>query len=214
MTPSRFIQTKSQLISIGLTGGIGSGKTTVSKMFGARGAILIDTDSIAHKISAPGGIAITQIQSAFGSNFITPEGAMDRNRMRAHVFTNYASKTLLESILHPLIYTETIRIASLAKNITYLILIVPLLIESRQWQHCITRTLVIDCKKETQIVRVMRRNNMTRKQVNAILENQITRTERLIFADDIIENNSEKTALIPQVKKLHTYYLSLTKKNV
>lgn len=208
------IQTKSPLISIGLTGGIGSGKTTVGQMFCARGATLIDTDIIAHQISAPGGIAIPEIRSRFGPAFITPEGALNRKRMRAHIFTNHTSKALLEEILHPLIYTETMRAATTVQNITYLIFVVPLLIESILWQRCTTRILVVDCKKETQIFRAMQRDNMTRKQISTIIENQITRTERLIFADDIIENNFDKAALIPQIEQLHTYYLSLAKQNI
>ena len=198
--------------SIGLTGGIGSGKTTVANLFGELGAAIIDTDAIAHQLSAPGGAAIAAIRATFGDDFITPEGAMDRARMRAHVFTDTSARKQLESILHPLIRSETAQAAAEARG-DYLIFVVPLLVESQQWRKRISRILVVDCAEEVQISRVMQRNAMSRAQVEAIMAAQATRAERLAAADDVIENNLDTAVLLPQITALHAHYLSLAKTN-
>lgn len=199
---------QSTLLSIGLTGGIGSGKTTVANLFGARGAAIVDTDAIAHQLSAPGGIAIDAIRATFGAAFITVDGAMDRARMRALVFAEAAARKRLEAILHPLIRAETARAAATAQG-DYLIFVVPLLVESPQWRTPLSRILVVDCAEHIQITRVMQRNGMTRAQVTAIMATQATRTERLAAADDVIKNNLGSVALIPQIEHLHTCYLRL-----
>ena len=154
--------------SIGLTGGIGSGKTTVADLFGERGAALIDTDAIAHQLTTPGGAAIDAIRAAFGDDFIGADGAMDRARMRAHVFADAGARKRLEAVLHPLIRSETARAAQAARG-DYLIFVVPLLVESQQWRTRTSRILVVDCSEEVQIARVMQRNGMTRTQVEAAL---------------------------------------------
>lgn len=202
----------SPVLSIGLTGGIGSGKTTIANIFRQYNVELIDTDVIAHKISSSKGIAIPLISATFGDKFITSHGALDRNRMRAYIFNHYPAKIKLEKILHPLIWQEAIR---MTKNITsaYVIYIVPLLTELREWRQYVNRILVIDCTEEAQITRVMQRSRMPYKQVQAIIATQNTRSARLLIADDIIENNSEKTALPPQIEKLHKYYLTIVKNN-
>ena len=198
--------------SIGLTGGIGSGKTTVANLFGELGAAIIDTDAIAHQLTVPGGAAIAAIRTAFGDDFITAEGAMDRGKMRAHVFADVDARKQLESILHPLIRSETARAAAEARG-DYLIFVVPLLVESQQWRHRTSRILVVDCSEEVQISRVMQRNAMSRAQVEAIMAAQATRADRLAAADDIIENNLDTAALMPQIAALHARYLSLAKTN-
>ncbi|SRR5450830_25604 len=197
--------------SIGLTGGIGSGKTTVANLFGALGAAIIDTDAIAHQLTATGGVAIEAIRTGFGDAFIGADGAMDRARMRAHVFATSAERKRLEAILHPLIRNETSRAAACAQG-DYLIFVVPLLVESPQWQARTTRVLVVDCAEEIQIARVMQRNGMTRAQVEAIMAAQATRAQRLAAADDVIANNSDNAALTSQVASLHCTYLALAKR--
>lgn len=200
------------LFSVGLTGGIGSGKTTVADLFGERGAALIDTDAIAHRLTMPGGAAIDAIRATFGDRFIGADGAMDRARMRAHVFADAAARKRLEAVLHPLIRSETARAAQAARG-DYLIFVVPLLVESQQWRTRTSRILVVDCSEEVQIARVMQRNGMTRAQVEAIMAAQATRAERLAAADDVIENNGNAAALLPQIERLHALYLSMAKTN-
>ncbi|WP_034296720.1 dephospho-CoA kinase [Herbaspirillum sp. RV1423] len=207
-----FFTAASRPFSVGLTGGIGSGKTTVANLFAERGAALIDTDAIAHQLTTPGGAAIASIRAAFGDGFIDADGAMDRARMRAHVFADAGARQRLESILHPLIRSETVRAAGEAHG-DYLIFVVPLLVESQQWRKRASRILVVDCTEEVQIARVMQRNGMTREQVQAIIAAQATRAERLAVADDVIENNLDTAALLPQIERLHALYLSLAKTN-
>lgn len=197
-----------QMLSIGVTGGIGCGKTTVADMFAARGASVIDTDQIAHALTAPGGIALPAIEAQFGSAFILPNGAMDRARMRAHVFSDPNAKQQLEAILHPLIRTETERAAQQSCG-RYVMFVVPLLIESGTWQSRLSRILVIDCPEALQIARVMQRNGLTEAEVRAIMQAQVSRDVRLTAADDIIINEAGIAALTPQVERLHAQYSAL-----
>lgn len=194
--------------SVGLTGGIGSGKSTVADMFAERGAAIIDTDLIAHHLCAPGGAAVKTIRAAFGAAFIDPDGAMDRAAMRDKVFSEPAAKQQLEAILHPLIRAETERAAQQAEG-DYLMLVVPLLVESGNWAQRVTRVLVIDCPEALQIERVMQRNGLSEAQVRAIMAYQVSRTARLAAADDVIVNDGDASALVPQVDRLHALYLSL-----
>jgi dephospho-CoA kinase len=196
--------------SIGLTGGIGSGKTTVADMFAARGAAVIDTDQIAHRLTAPGGAAIAEIRAQFGDAFLTDDGAMDRAKVREYVFAEPAAKTRLESILHPLIRIETERAAAQAQGI-YLIFVVPLLVESGSWKQRASRVLVVDCPEELQVKRVMNRSGLTESQVRAIMAAQVSRQARLAVADDIVTNDGNHVALEPQVERLHALYASLAK---
>ncbi|WP_106182879.1 dephospho-CoA kinase [Candidatus Pandoraea novymonadis] len=197
---------------IGLTGGIGSGKTTVANLFARHGVPIIDTDSIAHEITSSHGAAMTSIRTTFGSNFIAPDGSLDRNRMRALVFKDKKAKAALEAITHPLIRAKCEQ-ASSKSNEPYLIFVVPLLIESKAWwRPRIQRIVIIDCEEETQIARVMARNNFTREQVLSIIARQAGRAERRASADDIIDNNDRAPPITLQVKCLHKRYLSLAKK--
>ncbi|HEY8607254.1 MAG TPA: dephospho-CoA kinase [Noviherbaspirillum sp.] len=199
-TPRRF--------SIGITGGIGSGKTTVADMFAARGAALVDTDLIAHSLTQPGGAAIAAIHAQFGASFLTADGAMDRARMREYVFAESSAKARLEAILHPLIRIETERAAQAAQG-SYLMFVVPLLVESRGWRERVSRVLVVDCDEQTQVRRVMTRSGLPEAQVRAIMAAQATRGQRLAVADDVIDNDGDADALVPQVERLHATYLAL-----
>lgn len=196
--------------SVGLTGGIGSGKTTVANMFSARGASIIDTDSIAHVLTAPGGAAMPAIQAEFGAPFVTEEGSMDRARMRQYVFAEPTAKARLEAILHPLIRIETERAAAEAKG-SYSIFVVPLLVESRGWKQRVSRVLVVDCSEETQIRRVISRSGIPEAQVRAIMAAQASRAERLAAADDVIVNDGDTLELVPEVDRLHAMYLGLAR---
>ncbi|MFZ6732784.1 dephospho-CoA kinase [Undibacterium sp. Ji42W] len=196
--------------SLGLTGGIGSGKTTVANMLGELGAALIDTDLIAHQLTVPGGLAIPGIRTQFGDEFITADGAMDRAGIRQLVFADTAQKLKLEAILHPLIRTETERAATEARG-DYRIFVVPLLVESGNWKQRVDRILVVDCDEETQINRVMSRNQLSREQVEAIMRNQASRQARLAAADDVIVNNGNLENISEEVLRLHELYLRLAK---
>lgn len=194
--------------SLGLTGGIGSGKTTIANMFAELGATLIDTDLIAHQLTIPGGLAIPAIREQFGPKFITTQGAMDRAAIRQLVFADTEQKHKLEAILHPLIRTETEREAAQAKG-DYRIFVVPLLVESGNWKQRVDRILVVDCDEETQISRVMSRNQLNREEVIAIMRNQASRQDRLTAADDVINNDGDLKKIRDEVLRLHQRYLQL-----
>ena len=175
---------------IGLTGGIGSGKSTVAQMLVARGAYLIDADAIARSLTLPGGAAIDAIAQTFGSAYITPEGALDRDRMRQHVFANPNAKQQLEAIIHPLVSLEAQRQAQVgvALGTKALIYDIPLLVESGRWRAQLDAVWVVDCPVETQIQRVMARNQLPRETVQSIIAAQATRAQRLAAADAVIVN--------------------------
>jgi len=201
------------MLEIGLTGGIGSGKTRVADMFAARGAALIDTDLLAHEITAPGGAAIAPLVEAFGPRCLRPDGAMDRDAMRALVFSDPSAKARLEGITHPLIRQLTeARAAAIraAGQHPYLIYVVPLLVESGTWRTRVGRVLVVDCQEATQVARVMARNGFTRDQVLSIMAKQATRAARLAVADDVIDNDGPPEALAPQVEGLDALYRRLS----
>jgi dephospho-CoA kinase len=175
--------------TIGLTGGIGSGKTTVGGMLVALGAHLVDTDAISRSLTAPGGAAIEAIRHEFGPDSIDPDGAMDRDRMRALAFSDPQALARLENILHPLIGRQADFHAAQAGPQQRVVYDVPLLVESgRRWRDKVDRILVIDCLPETQIDRVMARAGWTRPAVLAVLAKQAKRAERLAVADDVIVN--------------------------
>lgn len=194
--------------TIGLTGGIGSGKTTVANLFAERGATVIDTDAIAHQLTAPGGVAIDAIRTEFGADAIDAAGAMDRTKMRGYVFSNPNAKSRLETILHPLIRQECEQLASAAKG-AYVIFDVPLLIGSPSWRKRVHRILVVDCPEKQQISRVIQRSQLSEDQILAIMATQATRAQRLEAADDVIENDGSPTALTAKIDRLHARYLKL-----
>ena len=197
--------------SIGLTGGIGSGKSMVADLFAQLGASVIDTDAIAHSLTTPGGVAIPALREAFGDAYLTPEGALNRAAMRELVFSDVSARHQLESILHPLIGQQSMLAAQAAVG-DYLIFVVPLLVESGRWQERVDRVLVVDCPESLQVERVMRRNSLSAIQVQAIMASQAGRSERLAAADDVIVNDKDKNSIKEAVKRLHQTYLALAAK--
>ena len=204
---------KGKILLVGLTGGIGSGKTTVSDLLTQLGAGVIDTDLIAHQITGPGGSAIPLIQKEFGPDYIDASGALNRAKMRTLVFENPKFRGLLEQITHPLIQQKTIQQAlELAKNgAPYLVFVVPLLIESRTWQNLIDYLIAVDCPVETQIERVMHRNNLSRADVWKIIKAQVSRHDRNAQANTVIENTGDLDNLKSQVKNLNEKFLQISK---
>ena len=195
---------------LGLTGGIGSGKTTVANFFAELGASIIDTDAIAHQLTAPNGDAIPIIELFFGGAAIQTDGALNRSYMRDLIFQDASKKKQLETILHPLIRLEAERQALLAQG-NYLIFVVPLLFESGNWQNRVDQIAVVDCHVETQIQRVIQRNGLARAQVEAIIKSQATRSNRLAIADVVIDSEQSLMQLKKQVTTLHQVYLKIAK---
>ncbi|WP_317204224.1 dephospho-CoA kinase [Janthinobacterium sp.] len=197
--------------SVGLTGGIGCGKSTVADLFAARGASVVDTDLIAHALTGPGGAAMPALLAEFGPVCADANGALDRARMRALVFSEPAAKARLEAILHPRIRAATLAAADRADG-SYVIFAVPLLVESGGWRERVERVLVIDCPESLQIARVVARNGLPEAQVKAIMATQASRPARLAAADDVIVNDGDIAALEPQIERLHRLYLAFSKR--
>jgi dephospho-CoA kinase len=193
---------------VGLTGGIGSGKSAAADRFAAHGITVVDTDEIAHRVTRPGGSAIDAIRAAFGAGFIDDSGALDRSRMRAAVFSDPGSKARLEGILHPMIRSIAFAEARAAGS-PYAVLVVPLLLESGAYASVVDRILVIDVDESVQVERTMRRSNIPESQVRAIMANQASRADRLAAASDVIRNDGDLEHLQRQVDKLHLEYLAL-----
>ena len=188
---------------IGLTGGIGSGKSAVADMLREWGAAVIDADAVAHELTASGGGAIEAIRAAFGEAVITADGALDRSRMRELAFADPAQRARLEAILHPLIGA---RLRALARTLPgpYVVLVVPLLVESlARWRERVDRIVVVDCAPELQVSRVMRRSGLEAGQVRSILRAQATREQRLAAADEVIDNSADLDSLRRQALELH-----------
>ncbi len=195
-------------IVIGLTGGIGSGKSAVADLFAERGIAVVDTDAIAHALTAPSGAAMPAIRAEFGNGVAGADGALDRAAMRGIVFADPAARKRLEAILHPMIRIESERRLAAASS-PYAILMVPLLIESGAYRERVKRIAVVDCAEATQIARVMERNGLARREVERILAAQASRAERLAAADDVIDNDGALQRLAPQIERLHVSYLAL-----
>jgi dephospho-CoA kinase len=193
---------------IALTGGIGSGKTTVAKLFETLGADVVDTDEIAHELTRPGSPALTRIRSRFGDEYIDTDGGLDRARMRALVFQDPTAKRDLEAILHPMIRAEAARRLK-ASRARYALLVVPLLVETGGYREAAQRVLVVDCDEALQVERTTRRSGITAEQVRAIMATQVSRGQRLEAADDVILNNAGLAELAEQVKRLHAGYIAL-----
>jgi dephospho-CoA kinase len=193
---------------VGLTGGIGSGKSAAASLFEELGAAVVDTDAIAHELTAPGGAAIEPIRAAFGDEVIDARGALDRAAMRCKVFADARAKARLEAILHPLIRAEADR-RSAAARAPYVVLVVPLLVESGGYRSRVQRVAVVDCPEETQVARVMSRSGLSAEEARAIMAAQVGREQRLAVADDVIDNGGDRTALRPQVEALHRRYLEM-----
>jgi dephospho-CoA kinase len=190
---------------VGLTGGIGSGKSAAAEEFAQLGASVVDTDAIAHELTAQGGAAVAEVEGIFGKDFISG-GALDRKRMRDHVFADPAAKRRLEALLHPMIREESARRIAAAAT-PYVVHVVPLLIESPDYRSRVDRVLVVDCPEETQVERVRARSGLSETEVRAIMRTQLSRAERRAAADDVIDNGGARDALRKQVAALHQKYL-------
>jgi len=193
---------------VGLTGGIGSGKSAAAEAFARLGAAVVDTDAIAHELTAPGGAAIAEIARQFGKAFVDASGAMDRKRMRDLVFNDADEKQRLESLLHPMIRAESQRRVAAAAG-PYVVLVVPLLIESTGYRERVGRVLVVDCPEALQLARVRQRSGLSDAEVKRVIASQIQRERRLAAADDVIDNSGTIAALQQQVRRLHEKYLAL-----
>jgi dephospho-CoA kinase len=176
-------------LRIGLTGGIGSGKSTVGRLLAQLGAIVIDTDLIARQMTQPGGAAIEPIAREFGLALVASDGALDRVRMRELVFSDPGAKQRLEAILHPLIGIETERLAAVSRGKPALVFDVPLLVESGRWRDRLDKVLVVDCHEATQIERVVQRSGWTVQAVQAVIDSQAQRSQRRASADAVIFND-------------------------
>lgn len=196
------------MLKIGLTGGIGSGKTTAAQHFAEFGIPVIDADLIAHQLTQPGQVGLESIAHSFGQTILKADSSLNRDKLREIVFSSPEKKQQLEAILHPLIYAEIeAQIAQL--KTAYCIIGIPLLIETQK-TGLVDRILVIDCPVEMQLERVKQRSQLTEIQIQAIIAAQASRTERLTIADDVIDNSKSSTHLAAQVKKLHNFYLLLS----
>jgi dephospho-CoA kinase len=190
-----------------LTGGIGSGKSTVAERFAALGAAVIDTDQIAHQLTAPDGEAMPRLVAEFGADIATAKGGLDRAAMRARVFSQPTERKKLEVILHPMIRAETQRQLRAVEQ-PYALLVVPLLMENlASYRPILDRIAVVDCDVERQLARTSARPGLDLAQARAILSTQVSRAKRLENADDVIENQADLASLERQIEQLHRDYL-------
>jgi dephospho-CoA kinase len=194
-------------LCVGLTGGIGCGKSTVANLFANHGAGVIDTDAISLHLTQSGGAAIESIQTAFGKDYINDNGSLDRAKMRALAFSDAAAKKKLELILHPLILEQAKRQLRQLQGKPYIVVVVPLLPDSPAFLQLVQRVLVVDCDEQTQVARVIGRSRMKESEVRDIITQQTPRTERLKIADDVIHNDADLESLAKQVDGLHVHYM-------
>jgi dephospho-CoA kinase len=193
---------------VGLTGGIGSGKSSAARLFAALGAGVVDVDDISHALTRPGGAAIDPIRGRFGAAAIASDGSLDRARMRELVFADPEARQVLEAILHPLIGDQARAEVTHAAQ-PYVMLVVPLLLERNAYRDITRRVAVVDCREQTQIDRTMQRSALSEAAVRAIMAAQLPRSERLARADDIIDNDGDEAHLHLQVAALHARYREL-----
>ncbi|MGO8754626.1 MAG: dephospho-CoA kinase [Gallionellaceae bacterium] len=196
---------------VGLTGGIGSGKSTVAILFKECGVTVVDSDDISHQLTRAGGEAIAAIRAEFGEEYIEDDGALDRSRMRRLVFSDPDARKHLEAVLHPMIRGKLLeQVRANSTSSPYMLLIIPLLFEANNYRDLVHRVVAVDCDEETQLARTMRRSGMIEQEVRAIMAGQIARAERLKLADDIIRNDSDMDSLRLQVSRLHRKYLDIS----
>ena len=196
-------------LTIGLTGGIGSGKSTVARLFSELGIAVFDTDSIAKELVSPGQPALQEIKSAFGNDYILESGDLNRDLVKQKIFENENLRQQLESILHPKI-REQLQSAIASSESPYCIAVIPLLLE-KNWQNDVDRVLVIDLPEEAQLTRTVSRDGISEALANKIMQTQVSRSKRLSQANDIIDNSGSLDQLAPQVNQLHNKYLELSK---
>ena len=196
------------MFAVALTGGIGSGKSTVSALFAGLGVTVVDADEVSHDLTAPGSAALPEIAAAFGRHMLQDDGGPDRAALRQLVFSDPASRRRLEGILHPRIRAEMLAQAARSRG-PYVVLAIPLLFETGQTDIA-NRVLVVDSPEEQQIARVQARSGLSATEIQRIMASQVNRTERLAGADDIIDNSGNEADLQPQVQRLHQLYLQLS----
>jgi dephospho-CoA kinase len=199
----------SKVFCVGLTGGIGSGKSTVADRFAKLGAAIIDTDVISHQLTGPDGRAMPEIIACFGSEIANSNGAMDRAAIRGRVFSDPDARRKLEAILHPMIRAESV-LRLQAVTAPYALLVVPLLVENlASYQHLLNRIAVVDCEESQQLARISSRSGISLEQAKSILAVQANQASRLQIADDLIENRGDLVGLDHQIQRLHQKYLTL-----
>ncbi|HEX7055000.1 MAG TPA: dephospho-CoA kinase [Burkholderiales bacterium] len=196
---------------VGLTGGIGSGKSAAAEEFARLGAAVVDTDEIAHELTAAGGAAMPHVRRLFGDAYVAPSGAMDREAMRRRVFADPAARETLERLLHPMIRAESERRIAAAQA-PYVVHVVPLLVESPGYRERVDRVLVVDVPEHLQVQRVGARSGLAADEVRAIMRSQASRRDRLAAADDVIDNGGDRAALRAQVEALHAKYVALARR--
>ena len=192
---------------IGLTGGIGSGKSAAAEILKELGLKVIDLDLITHELMRPGELGYIEIKKEFGEKYIDTKGAIDRKLLREEIFSSFDLKKRIESILHPIIFEECNKQLNLLKHEKYIVLVIPLLFETKNYISLIDESLLIDCDLETQIERVIKRDNVSKALANRIIKNQMNRQEKQLLADKVILNDGNinylKTQLDSYYKKLH-----------
>jgi dephospho-CoA kinase len=200
-------------LAVGLTGGIGSGKTVVADGLQAAGAAVVDADVLAHRVTGPQGAAIEPIRSCFGASYIDAHGALNRAAMRRRVFADTPARRQLEAIVHPLV-----RLAADAEaeqharsGAPYVVFAIPLLIEAGDWTSRVDRVLLVDAPQALQVLRVMQRSGLAADQVLAIIAQQASRAQRLAAASDVLVNVGPRQALSPRIERLHRQYLQLAR---
>lgn len=191
---------------VGLTGGVGSGKSLVARLFAGLGAEVIDTDVIARELTAAGGPAMAPIRAAFGQEYLAADGSLERVRMRQLVFADADARGRLEALLHPLIHARVVAQLA-ASSAPYVLLVVPLLVETAAYDGLVDRVLVVDCEPEQQIERVVQRDGLSEAMARAIVAAQSSRERRLAAADEVIDNRADLDALAPRIARLHQAFL-------
>ncbi len=197
---------------VGLTGGIGSGKSAAADEFARLGAAVVDTDAIAHELTGPGGQAMAEIRRLFGDEYVSAFNALNREKMRELVFRDPAQRKRLEALLHPMIRAESQRRIAAAidgRTAPYVVLVVPLLVESADYRERVGRVLVVDCPEDLQVARVRQRSALSEDAVRRIIASQIQRESRLAAADDVIDNSGTIAAMQQRVRALHEKYVAL-----
>ena len=196
------------MLKVGLTGGIGSGKSTVAKSLQAKGITLVDADQIAREVVAPGEAALLSIKETFGPEIILENGSLNRSALKQRIFSDPAAKKQLEDILHPSIRQRILQRIDEAANTPYVVADIPLLVENNYPQY-FDRVIVVDCTEAQQIARVKSRDNMPDTQIKSIMQSQASRQQRLEAATDVVDNTGDLASLKTQVEKLHETLLSL-----
>lgn len=202
------------MLRVGLTGGIGCGKSVVAEAFAALGVPVIDTDVIAHQLTATGGIALPAIRASFGDAVFLPDGELDRNALRRRVFAEADERRKLETILHPLILLAVQQQLQAMPPTPYVLIVVPLLLETTSYRKMIDSVLLVDCLEAQQIERVMARSKLSAGEIQAIIAAQADRATRLAGADDVLSNTGDRAFLQRQIAPLHQKYLERARKQL